>query len=104
MYDNNFFIVSFLKSAAKLLKKTTTCHPYLELIFYICCMKLWNKVWHLYYDGFRNMTLGRTLWLIIAIKLFIMFFVLKLFFFPNYIKEHAQKGEEAEFVSKSLTP
>ena len=65
-------------------------------------MKLWSKVWHLYYDGFRDMTLGRTLWLVIAVKLFIIFFVLKLFFFPNYIKEHAREGQEAEFVSESL--
>ena len=30
-----------------------------------------------YVEGFRSMTLGRTLWLIIAIKLFIMFFIQK---------------------------
>ena len=59
---------------------------------------LWH-VWHLYYDGFRSMTLGRTLWLIIAIKLFIMFVVLKCFFFPNFIKEHSEEGREADFVS-----
>ena len=53
-------------------------------------MNIIRRIWDLYYDGFRSMTLGRTLWLIIAVKLFIMFFVLKLFFFPNYIKEHAE--------------
>ena len=41
------------------------------------------KVFDLYYDGFRSMTLGKTLWLVILVKLFIMFFILKLFFFPN---------------------
>ena len=61
-----------------------------------------RKIWHLYYDGFRSMTLGRTLWTVILIKLFIIFVVLKLFFFPNYIKEHAEEGQEAEFVFKSL--
>jgi len=65
-------------------------------------MRLLRKIWHLYYDGFRSMTLGRTLWAIILIKLFIIFVVLKLFFFPNYIKEHAKEGQEAEFVFKSL--
>jgi hypothetical protein len=45
------------------------------------------------------MRLGRTLWTIIAIKLFIIFAILKVFFFPNYIKEHANKGQEAEFVA-----
>ncbi len=65
-------------------------------------MNLLTKIWHLYYDGFRSMTLGRTLWLIIAIKLFIIFVVLRLCFFPNYIKEHAREGNEAEFVAKTL--
>ena len=62
----------------------------------------WHKVFHLYYDGFRSMTLGRTLWLIIAIKLFIIFIVLKLFFFPDFIGQNAEKGHEAEFVAGEL--
>ena len=62
----------------------------------------WNKVWHLYYDGFRNMTIGRTLWAVILVKLFIMFFILRLFFFPNYIKQHAAEGKEADFVATSI--
>ena len=48
------------------------------------------------------MTLGRTLWAIILVKLFIIFVVLKLFFFPNYIKEHAREGHEADFVATQL--
>ena len=48
------------------------------------------------------MTLGRTLWLIIAIKLFIIFIVLKIFFFPDFIGQHAEKGHEAEFVATEL--
>ena len=47
------------------------------------------RVFDLYYDGFKNMKLGRTLWAIILIKLFIIFAVLKLFFFPNFLKQHA---------------
>jgi len=65
-------------------------------------MKWLENVWHLYYDGFRSMTLGRTLWAVILVKLFIIFVILKLFFFPNYIKEHAHEGDEAEFVSSQL--
>jgi hypothetical protein len=57
------------------------------------------RVYDLYYDGFRHMRLGRTLWTVILIKLFIIFAVLKVFFFPNYLKEHAAKGQEAEFVA-----
>lgn len=57
------------------------------------------KAFDLYYEGFRSMTLGRTLWAVILIKLFIMFVVLKCFFFPNFIKEHSEEGREADFVS-----
>ena len=60
------------------------------------------RVFDLYYDGFRNMKLGRTLWAIILIKLFIIFVVLKIFFFPNFLKEHAEKGKEAEFVATEV--
>ena len=34
-----------------------------------------------------------------AVPFFIIFAILKVFFFPNYIKEHANKGQEAEFVA-----
>ena len=61
-----------------------------------------SKAFHLYYDGFRNMTLGKTLWAIILIKLFIIFVILKLFFFPNFIKEHAEQGQESEFVATQI--
>ena len=60
------------------------------------------RVYDLYYDGFRNMRLGKTLWAIILIKLFIIFAILKVFFFPDFIKEHAQKGEEPEFVATQI--
>lgn len=39
------------------------------------------RVWHFYRDGFREMTWGRTLWVIILVKLFILFAVLRVFFF-----------------------
>lgn len=60
------------------------------------------KVFDLYYDGFKHMTLGRTLWAVILVKLFIMFVILKLFFFPNFIKQNAPEGQEAEFVGQQL--
>jgi hypothetical protein len=61
----------------------------------------WYQAFRLYYDGFRQMTLGKTLWLIIGIKLFIMFAILKVFFFPNFLKQHA-KGDEASYVATEL--
>ena len=60
------------------------------------------RVFDLYYDGFRRMKLGRSLWAIILIKLFIMFAILKFFFFPNFLKEKAARGSEADYVSNEL--
>ena len=60
------------------------------------------RAFDLYYDGFRHMTVGRTLWAVIIVKLFIIFLVLKLFFFPNFIGQHAEEGEESEFVANEL--
>ena len=62
----------------------------------------WSRVWHLYYDGFRSMTLGKTLWTVILVKLFIMFAILKVFFFPNFLSTHTDKGGEPEFVATEL--
>ncbi len=63
-----------------------------------------RKIIRFYIDGFRSMTLGRTLWAIILIKLFILFFVLKLFFFPNYLKKNFSTDKErSEHVIENLT-
>ena len=59
------------------------------------------RVFDLYYDGFRSMRLGKTLWAIILIKLFIIFAIPKVFFFPNFLKEHAQ-GDESGYVATEL--
>ena len=59
------------------------------------------RVYDLYVDGFRHMRLGKTLWAIILIKLFIIFVVLKLFFFPDFLKQNA-KGDEASYVATEL--
>ena len=62
-----------------------------------------RRVWDLYYDGFRSMTVGKTLWLIILVKLFIFFVVMKMLFFPNLLKKNFDTDEErAEHVRKEL--
>lgn len=48
------------------------------------------------------MTLGKTLWTVIIIKLVIMFLVLKIFFFPNFLKENAEAGKESDFIEQQL--
>ncbi|MDR1056390.1 MAG: DUF4492 domain-containing protein [Prevotellaceae bacterium] len=57
-------------------------------------MNVFRRVFRFYYEGFKSMTIGKTLWLIILIKLFIMFVVLKLFFFPNYLNTNFKTDEE----------
>lgn len=61
-----------------------------------------HRAFELYYDGFRQMTLGRTLWALIIVKLIVIFVVLKLFFFPDYIGQHADEGEESDFVATQM--
>jgi hypothetical protein len=57
-----------------------------------------------YLDGFRRMKLGRTLWAIILIKLLIIFGVLKLFFFPDYLHENFKNdADRADHVFNNLT-
>lgn len=53
-----------------------------------------RKIIQFYSTGFKRMTWGRTLWVIILIKLFILFFVLKLFFFPNYLKKNFENDKD----------
>lgn len=60
------------------------------------------KVWRLYADGFRQMTVGRTLWALIIVKLIVIFLILKWLFFPDYVRQNAKKGHEAEFVATEM--
>lgn len=60
------------------------------------------RVFYFYRDGFREMTCGRVLWAIILIKLFVMFFVLKLFFFPSFLKGKTE-AEKQDYVGLELT-
>ena len=67
------------------------------------------RIYHFYLEGFREMKLGKTLWLIILVKLFIMFFILKLFFFPNYLgKLDGDSAKEehvsGELINRAITP
>lgn len=60
------------------------------------------RVYHFYLEGFKGMTLGKTLWLIILVKLFIMFAILKVFFFPSYLGQFKETSEKEEYVSSEL--
>ncbi|MPL85157.1 hypothetical protein SDC9_31125 [bioreactor metagenome] len=53
------------------------------------------------------MTVGKKLWLIVIVKLFIMFGILKVFFFPNQLKQNfdtdAERGNHVtnELIDRS---
>ncbi|MDR3630459.1 MAG: DUF4492 domain-containing protein [Desulfocapsaceae bacterium] len=57
-----------------------------------------------YFDGFRAMTVGRTLWKVILIKIFILFAILKMFFFPDYLRTHFSTDQQrSEHVLEQMT-
>ncbi len=60
------------------------------------------SIWRFYMDGFRSMTLGRTLWLIILVKLFILFAILRIFFFPDFLNSVVTDGDKEGYVSNEL--
>lgn len=50
------------------------------------------------------MTIGKTLWMIIIIKLIVLFAVIRLLFFPNILKENYDSDlERAEAVRDAMT-
>lgn len=63
----------------------------------------WARAVDLYVDGFRSMTVGKTLWLIIAIKLFVFFVIIKILFFPNFLASKSDSDEgKAQYVREQL--
>jgi len=64
---------------------------------------IFRKIWLFYYEGFRQMTLGKKLWIIILIKLFIFFIILRLIFFPNFLKSKFKTDQErGDYVREQL--
>lgn len=56
-----------------------------------------------YVDGFRSMTIGKTLWILIFIKLFIMFCILRVFFFPNFLNSVTNDdSQKDDYVSSQI--
>ena len=62
-----------------------------------------QKLVTFYRDGFRDMTVGKTLWILVLIKLFILFAVLRIFFFPNYLNTNFKNDQsKANHVRQEL--
>ncbi|EDO6641621.1 DUF4492 domain-containing protein [Campylobacter coli] len=61
------------------------------------------RIFNFYKEGFKNLTLGKTLWKIIFKKLFIMLIVLKLFVFDvNFNSIFKNDNEKSNFVIENL--
>ena len=67
-------------------------------------MKLIKRIVRFYVDGFKDMKLGKKLWAIVAIKIFILFAVIKLLFFPNFLETHFKNDKQkSEYILNQLT-
>jgi hypothetical protein len=65
---------------------------------------MFRKAFRFYLEGFRSMTWGRRLWGIILVKLFIMFAILRIFFFPDILRRDFSSDEErGNYVLEQLT-
>lgn len=63
-----------------------------------------KKIFNFYYEGFKGLTWGRSLWLLILIKLFLVFFIMKLFFFSdNSVQKFKTKEDQSLHILENLT-
>ncbi|MDE6483192.1 MAG: DUF4492 domain-containing protein [Rikenellaceae bacterium] len=65
-------------------------------------MSIIYRIYCFYRDGFANMTVGKTLWVIILIKLFIMFAILKLLFFPSALSQFDTPEQKSGHILEQL--
>lgn len=66
-------------------------------------MDVIRLIYKMYAEGFRKMTVGKTLWKIVFIKLFVILIVLKLFTHnKTFQSEYKTDTEKSEFVSSAL--
>ena len=62
-----------------------------------------KRIIRFYVEGFKSMTVGKTLWALIILKLFIMFAILKLFFFPELLSSNYDNDDDrAQHVRNEL--
>lgn len=63
-----------------------------------------NIIFRFYYDGFRKSSLAKKLLIIVCIKLFILFFILKIFFFKDFLNSRFENDQQkGNYVIEKLT-
>lgn len=63
--------------------------------------KFFVSIWNFYYDGFKNMTWGKSLWVLIFLKAVILFLVLRMFFFKPVMAGKTDE-QKSEYVGTQL--
>ncbi|MFA5327247.1 MAG: DUF4492 domain-containing protein [Prolixibacteraceae bacterium] len=68
-------------------------------------MYFFRRIYKFYLDGFANLPhWGKQVWLVILIKLFIMFAILRIFFFPDFLNTNFKNdAERSNHVLENLT-
>ncbi len=62
-----------------------------------------KNIFTFYRDGFRNMRLGKTLWLVIAVKIIVIFAFLKVFIYGESLHDLGSTEAKSAFVLQNLT-
>jgi len=67
-------------------------------------ISLLKSIFRFYYQGFTTMSWwGKRIWIILLIKLFVIFIILKLFFFPDFLRRNYRTDEQrSEYVLEQL--
>lgn len=59
------------------------------------------SIYNFYRDGFKNMTWGKQLWLLIFLKAIILFLILRVFFFKPVMSGKTDE-QKSEYVGTQL--
>lgn len=62
-----------------------------------------KKIYYFYFSGFKRMTLGKTLWKVVFIKLAVIFLLLNYFIHDkSFTTEYKTENEKINFVYENL--
>ena len=66
-------------------------------------IRLIKNIFFFYRDGFAGMKLGKRLWILVIIKLILLFTLVK-YFFPDILQEEfSSDAERSDYILKQLT-